>query len=100
MLKLLQINTCITQSTGRIAQQIGEKAIDEGWESYIAFPARAPIVASKSKLIKIGSKADQYFHALMTRVFDCCGFLSKYATRQLIQKIDNIKPNVIPMVII
>lgn len=97
MLKLLQINTCITQSTGRIAQQIGEKAIDEGWESYIACPARAPIVASKSKLIKIGSKADQYFHALMTRVFDCCGFLSKYATRQLIKKIDNIKPNVVQL---
>ena len=97
MPKLLQINTCITQSTGRIVQQIGEKVMSEGWESYIAFPARVPIVASKSMLIKIGSKADQYFHALMTRVFDCCGFLSKHATKRLIQKIKNINPNVIQL---
>ena len=58
MPKLFQINTCITQSTGRIAQQIGEAAIAEGWDSYIAFPARVPKVESKSHLIHIGTKAD------------------------------------------
>ncbi len=95
MKRLLQINTCITQSTGRIAQQIGEKAISDGWESYIAFPARAPKVESKSKLIVIGTKVDQYVHALMTRIFDCCGFLSRRATKQLIKQIEAIHPNVI-----
>lgn len=95
MKRLLQINTCITQSTGRIAQQIGEKAISDGWESYIAFPARAPKVESKSKLIVIGTKVDQYIHALMTRIFDCCGFLSRRATKQLIKQIEAIHPNVI-----
>lgn len=95
MKRLLQINTCITQSTGRIAQQIGEKAISEGWESYIAFPARATKVESKSKLISIGTKADQYIHALMTRIFDCCGFLSKRATKQLVKQIEKIRPDVI-----
>lgn len=95
MKKLLQINTCITQSTGRIAQQIGEKAISSGWESYIAFPARAPKIESKSHLIIIGTKRDQYVHALMTRIFDCCGFLSKRATRKLIHAIGDIKPDVV-----
>lgn len=95
MPKLLQINTCITQSTGRIAQQIGEKAIIAGWESYIAFPARVPMVDSKSNLIHIGSKCDQYFHALMTRIFDCCGFLSQNSTKQLIKRIELLKPDVI-----
>lgn len=95
MKRLLQINTCITQSTGRIAQQIGEKAISDGWESYIAFPARATKVESKSKLINIGTKADQYIHALLTRIFDCCGFLSKRATKQLVKQIEKIRPDVI-----
>ena len=43
-MKLLQINTCITQSTGRIAQQIGEKVIASGWESYIAFPEDQEVI--------------------------------------------------------
>lgn len=97
MPKLFQINTCITQSTGRIAQQIGEKAIDSGWESYIAFPVRATLVVSNSHLFRIGSLVDQYFHALMTRVFDCCGFLSHRATKKLIKQIEEIKPDVIQL---
>lgn len=97
MPKLFQINTCITQSTGRIAQQIGEKAIDSGWESYIAFPVRATLVVSNSHLLRIGSLVDQYFHALMTRVFDCCGFLSHRATKKLIKQIEEIKPDVIQL---
>lgn len=95
MKKLLQINTCITQSTGRIAQQIGETAISDGWESYIAYPARAQKVESKSHLLVIGNKYDQYLHALLSRAFDCCGLLSQKATERLIGKIEQIKPNVI-----
>ena len=95
MPKVLQINTCLTQSTGRIAQQIGEKAIDEGWESYIAYPARVQETESKSSLIKIGTRLDQYFHALLSRLFDCCGFLSFRATNQLISTIRAIQPDII-----
>lgn len=95
MKRLLQINTCITQSTGRIAQQIGETAISNGWESYIAYPARAQKVESKSHLLVIGNKFDQYFHALMSRAFDCCGFLSQRATKKLVRQIIQIKPDVI-----
>lgn len=95
MKRLLQINTCITQSTGRIAQQIGETAISNGWESYIAYPARAQKVESKSHLLVIGNKFDQYFHALMSRIFDCCGFLSQRSTKKLIRQIKQIKPDVI-----
>lgn len=92
---LFQINTCITQSTGRIAQQIGEKVIENGWESYIAFPSRVPMSESKSHLLHIGTKMDQYFHAFMTRIFDCCGFLSKHSTRKLIKQIERVGPDVI-----
>ena len=37
MAVLLQINECLGFSTGKIAQQIGDIAILDGWESYIAF---------------------------------------------------------------
>ena len=97
MPRILQINTCITQSTGRITQQIGERAIDNGWDSFIAFPAHEPMTESRSHLIHIGNKADQYFHALMTRIFDCCGFLSRCATKRLIKQIEEIKPEVIQL---
>ena len=55
------------------------------------------MVESKSHLLHIGSKFDQYFHALMTRIFDCCGFLSRRATKRLIRQIEEIKPNVIQL---
>lgn len=97
MKTIIQINACITQSTGRISQQIGEKAIAMQWESYIAYPARAPKVYCKSHLISIGTKADQYFHALCARIFDCCGFLSRFATKKLIRDIDRIKPDIIQL---
>ena len=38
MYKLLQINSVVnTGSTGRIAEQLGQYAISQGWESYIAY---------------------------------------------------------------
>ena len=38
MKKLLQINTVVNSgSTGRIAEEIGQLALKNGWQSYIAF---------------------------------------------------------------
>ena len=42
MPKLLQINSVVnTGSTGRIAEQLGEMAMAQGWASYIAFGREA-----------------------------------------------------------
>ena len=42
MYKLLQINSVVnTGSTGRIAEQLGQYAISQGWESYIAYGREA-----------------------------------------------------------
>jgi glycosyltransferase involved in cell wall biosynthesis len=91
---LLQINSVINWgSTGRIAEEIGQIAIANGWDSYIAFGRHNK--ESKSQKIKIGNKWDLYWHIIMTRVFDRHGLASKRATKQLIKKIDALKPNVI-----
>ena len=94
MPKLLQINiTANWGSHGRIAAQIGQLALSEGWESYIAYGRRAN--PSKSHIIHIGSDWDERFHGLQTRLFDRHGLASVKTTKQLIKKIMLIKPDII-----
>lgn len=95
MPKLLQINSCLDRSTGRIAQQIGEKAIEAGYESYIVYPARAGSRECKSYTFEIGSKFDAFCHALLTRIFDRHGLGSRLPTKKLVRQIEEIRPDVI-----
>ena len=93
---LLQINSVVNYgSTGRIAEGIGISAIKNGWESYIAFGRKTGL--SSSKVIKIGSAADMLLHGFVTRIFDRHGFASINPTRQLIRKIEEIKPDIIQL---
>lgn len=94
MKKLLQINSVVnTGSTGRIAEEIGQTAIEAGWESYIAFGRNER--PSASALIKVGTERDIKIHGLQTRLFDRHGLGSRRATKELIRKIEKIEPNVI-----
>lgn len=91
---LFQINvTCNWGSTGRIAEEIGQTAIRQGWTSYIAYGRGKPI--SESHLIRIGNDWDMYEHGLETRIFDNHGLASRGVTRKLIKQIEEIKPDVI-----
>ena len=94
MKKLLQINTVINSgSTGHIAEGIGQLAIKNGWESYIAY-GRNDRPSSSTK-IKIETKWSIYLHVLKTRLFDRHGFGSKKATKKFIKQIETIKPDII-----
>lgn len=94
MPKLLQINATVnTGSTGRIAEEIGQRAIAAGYDSYIAYGRTAR--ESKSKLVRIGTKWDYYLHGLKSLLFDAHGFGSKKATRQFVKQMDKISPDVI-----
>lgn len=98
MKKLLQINPVIrtNTSTGRIMQEIGELAMANGWESYIAYSGgRDGIKPCKSNLIPVGGKADVAFHGLWTRLTDRHGLASWGATRKFIKEIEALKPDVI-----
>lgn len=91
---LFQINvTCNWGSTGRIAEEIGQVAISQGWNSYIAYGRGKP--KSQSHLIRIGSDWDMYEHAIESRLFDNHGLASRGVTRNLIQQIKAIRPDVI-----
>lgn len=96
--RLLQINPVIrtNTSTGRIMQEIGELAMQNGWESYVAYSrGRDGIKESKSTLVPIGSKLSVAWHGVMTRIFDCHGLCSNIATRKLIKRVKQISPDII-----
>ena len=65
MPKLFQISLCVLNaSVGGITKQIGEKAIEHGWNSFITYTDQLEHVDCSSKLIKIGNKFDFYEHAI------------------------------------
>lgn len=94
MKKLIQINTVNNSgSTGRIAEEICQTAIDEGSSCYIAYGRNER--PSASKLIRIGNDMDVKLHGLQTRIFDRHGLGSRKATSDFIQQIEKIKPDII-----
>lgn len=93
---LLQINvTANWGSTGKISEQIGLCAMKHGWESYIAYGRWCN--PSKSHLIKVGNKLDMYMHYGEQRIRDNEGLCSRSATKQLIKRISEIKPDVVQL---
>lgn len=94
MPKLLQISIEVNSgSVGRIAEQIGETAMANGWQSYITYARNH--LPSKSNTIRIGSKFDVYWHGVMTRLFDTHCLHSTLATKRLVKQIKDIAPDVI-----
>lgn len=95
-MKVLQINSvCGYGSTGRITTDLYDVLEEEGHECCIAYGrGTAP---KGYNTIKIGNKFDFYCHVLKTRLFDLHGFGSKHATKQLIKKINEYKPDLIQL---
>lgn len=93
-MKVLQVNiTSNWGSTGRIAEDIGMKIIEDGGDSYIAYGRSSN--RSESINIKIGNCISIYVHILFTRIFDRHGLASYWATKKLIHQIDDINPDII-----
>lgn len=94
MYKILQINVVGNYgSTGKIANDIGDLCISNGWESYIAVGRN--VRESKSNIIKVGGNIDLLLHGVKSRLLDRHGFGSRKATQKFIEEIDRIKPNII-----
>lgn len=98
MKKLLQINPVLrtSTSTGKIMQEIGDLAMKNGWESYVAYSkGRDGMPICTSKLVPIGNKLDVAWHAIETRLFDRHGLASHLATLRFIKRIEKIQPDII-----
>ena len=93
-MRLLQINvTANWGSTGKIAEEIGNLAIEQGWESWIAYGRGKP--KSSSNLIRVGNDRDMKIHGIQSRLFDNHGLASQRATKEFIRQIRVIKPTLI-----
>ena len=98
MKKLLQINPVVrvSTSTGRIMQEIGELAMQNGWESYVAYSkGRDGIRTCASHTIPVGNKWDTWMHGLETRLFDRHGLASVSATYDFIKHLKEISPDIV-----
>ena len=96
MHRLLQVNTlCNWGSTGKIAEQIGQHAIHEGWEVWLAHSGRY-VKPSAMKTIQVGSKNSVYWHFFWNSfLLGHHGLGSQRATSQFVEKIKIIKPDII-----
>ena len=95
MKKLLQINpACNMGSTGRIAEQIGLIAKENGWECYLVHGARH-VNQSQLQTIQNVTSIEERIHAIETKIFDNHGLSSRRATRRLVKKIEQISPDII-----
>lgn len=93
-LKLVQINfSQNVGSTGRIAEQIGELAMTKGWESFIVSGRQHS--DSKSHSIRINNRFDILWHVFLTHFADMDGRCSYLATKKLVKKLKEIKPDIV-----
>jgi glycosyltransferase involved in cell wall biosynthesis len=93
-MKILQINSvCGVGSTGRIVLDIHKILLSQGHERFIAYGRGN--TRDITNTIRIGSKFNNYMHAISTRLFDNHGFASKLATKKFIQRLQNINPDLI-----
>ena len=94
---LVQIDSCLAiGSTGRITEAIGAVMKQQGWDCYIVHGARY-VGNSHMKSIQVVSKFQEYLHALGSILFDKHGLYSKKETKSLIDKLREIKPDIIQL---
>jgi len=92
-MKIVQINTFPYKATGSIMMNIHHYLLSQGIDSFVIWGrGREP---ENNREYKIQSKAGFYFDALFTRLTDKAGFYSKLATKRLIDRLDEIKPDII-----
>ncbi len=95
-MRLLQIDTCLgTGSTGRITESIARLAQQQGWECFIVHGARFVKRPSCMQDIQSVSKLGEYVHYVEGLFFDNHGLSSRRATKNVIKRISEIKPDII-----
>ncbi len=97
MKTILQINTTLNYgSTGRIAEQIGLTAEENGWRSYLAHGPKG-INPSSQKSIGVSSYLEGRVHSyLYSLLLDSQGLGSRNATKRFIETVDrDIRPDIV-----
>lgn len=92
-MRIVQINTFSYKATGNIMLGIHEKLLSEKIDSYVIWGrGRAPKDSSE---ISIYDSVGIKWHGIYTRLTDRTAFASNNATKMLIEKLNELKPDVI-----
>lgn len=96
--RIVQINPVLrtSTSTGRIMQEIGALAQDNGWRVWCAYgKGRDGIRPCTTDIIPVGGRWSTALHGVLTRAFDRHGLGSTAATRKFVEKLREIDPDII-----
>lgn len=93
MLKVVQINTFPNKATGAIMFSIHKELLKQGHESYVFWGRGRD--GKKSHEFSFYNKYEVMYHGIMSRLFDNTGMYSQKSTRKMIQKLEEIKPDVV-----
>lgn len=100
MPKLLIINVALNWGfTGRIAEQVGSLAKDNGWNVMIAHGARYQNPTQFSHY-QVSSSFEEKMHWGISQFWDGQGRGSWFATKRLLKEIDAFQPDVVHMHVI
>ena len=78
--------SCLNEgSIGRTAEQLGQLVQSKGWQSFIAYSRMN--LGSTSEVYRVDNVLSTYLHALITRLFDMCGYGSYFHTNKLIKQV-------------
>ena len=92
-MKVVQINAvCGQGSTGKIAVAISELLTKKGVENFILYSSGN---SNYPQGIKYQKRFYTKFQALRAKIFGNYGFNSKYSTKKLVKKIEEINPDII-----
>ena len=94
-MRILQINSVCTGSTGRIAAGVSRVLSEAGHESLLLFGRGEP--AKGVACERIEGAATFYAHTLYARLTDRQGFFSTLATKRMIKRIEAFQPDVIQL---
>lgn len=96
--RIVQINPVLrtSTSTGRIMQEIGALAVEEGWRNWCAYgKGRDGLRGCTTETIPVGGKWSTAVHGVLTRAFDRHGLGSAAATRAFVRRLKEIKPDIV-----
>ena len=92
-LKIVQINSFSYGSTGKIMMSIHNELINHGYESWVIWGRGRK--SNNIKEIFMNDICGVYFHVLYSRLTGKTGFASRKSTIKLIERLDEIKPDII-----
>ena len=95
-MRILQINAVYkTKSTGRIVMEMHKYFQFKGIESYVAYATENTDTSNDPNVFRIGNTLDHKLHALAYRIDNMQGCHSTLATRSLLKKIAELKPDIV-----